>query len=762
VASAAALMDDGHMLRKACVTFVLALGLLAPASASAAVTIWATDGTKIERFSSASPGQVAGAKTVIGLAGGETLLGIDVRPATGQLMALGSTGALYQLNTASGVATKVGDGQSLAGFGTDFGVDFNPMVDRLRVVSDEEKNFRLNPLNGTVAGNDTALNPAGSVVSVAYDRNTPAGPATTLFGIDSASGRLVRIGGVDGTSPSPNSGAVADIGSLGVPTGSSPGFDVSPDGTAYASFANGSSSALYTVALDSGAATKVADIGGGAVIDIAVAQPQLTVLTAYPNGALPMLLRSRSDQPGFSGNFVSVTGLTPGERVVALDQRPSTGGLYALTDADRLFQVDPVTGEAAQVGAALTPALGTLNVGADFDPVSDSLRIVTDSEKNLRLDPATAALTAGPDLTPPGETTGAAYSNNVPGATTTTLFAVDSAANELRRVDPATGALTVVGPLATGPVAPVVDITASNGFDIAPSGGFGFLTSRDGASAVNQYRVNLADGPVPGARVVLVGGTGPGAEPGGMTVLSPGTFGTGPASGTESSGVARVVVVRQVGTEGVATVEYATADGSAKAGEDYSAVNGVLTFAPGESAKVVEVPVANDTAVEPDETFTLTLSEPGEGATLGNAPASTVTIGSDDVAPNPGPGPTPPDRTKPLAFVTIPAGQTFRTLRARGLKLQVVAGEPATAKLTATIDSATRKRLKLRSRTIGTMRLTFKRGAVKTARLKLSSKAKKGVRRAKRAFRVTVGAVVTDTAKNVSRAKASAVVSRKK
>ena len=62
--------------------------------------------------------------------------------------------------------------------GTAYGMDFNPTVDRVRVVNNNDTNLRINPFNGTVAGTDTPLNPAGGdVAAVAYDRiNIPQPP----------------------------------------------------------------------------------------------------------------------------------------------------------------------------------------------------------------------------------------------------------------------------------------------------------------------------------------------------------------------------------------------------------------------------------------------------------------------------------------------------------------------------------------------------------------------------------------------------------
>ncbi|WP_084539781.1 Calx-beta domain-containing protein [Azorhizobium doebereinerae] len=79
------------------------------------------------------------------------------------------------------------------------------------------------------------------------------------------------------------------------------------------------------------------------------------------------------------------------------------------------------------------------------------------------------------------------------------------------------------------------------------------------------------------------------------------------------------------------TVAYATGNGTATAGSDYTAMTGTLTFAPGETSKVLHVPVSGDTVVEANETLTLSLSAPS-GATIADG-SGTGTIVNDDVAP---------------------------------------------------------------------------------------------------------------------------------
>lgn len=224
---------------------------------------------------------------ITGLQNGETLVGIDVRPATGVLYGIGSTNRVYTLNTATGAATQIGAAGAFTISGTRFGMDFNPIPDRIRLVSDADQSLRINPNDGTLSGTDTSLSPvSSSVVAAAYDRNFFRGgpPATdptptTLFGIDNVGGTLVRIGGVDGT-PSPNGGVVTTVGSLGLGTGLNDeiNFDISGSGVAFASLQNGGfgSTNIYSINLSTGGATLLGTVGNGGV----GAPPTLTGLAA--------------------------------------------------------------------------------------------------------------------------------------------------------------------------------------------------------------------------------------------------------------------------------------------------------------------------------------------------------------------------------------------------------------------------------------------------------------------------------------------------
>ena len=102
------------------------------------------------------------------------------------------------------------------------------------------------------------------------------------------------------------------------------------------------------------------------------------------------------------------------------------------------------------------------------------------------------------------------------------------------------------------------------------------------------------------------------------------------ASAAEGDAVAFTVSLSEASSQQV-TVEYATSDGTATGGTDFTAQSGTLTFTAGETTKTVSVATTDDSADEDDETLTLTLSSPAN-ATLGDATA-TGTINDDDSLP---------------------------------------------------------------------------------------------------------------------------------
>jgi hypothetical protein len=247
--------------------------LVLPGAEAVPLTGLTTTNTLVT-FDSATPGTIGSSVAITGLQAGETLLGIDRRPANGLLYGLGSTSQLYTIDTTTGAATAVGLPFAPALSGTSFGFDFNPLPDRIRVVSTESSNFRLNPNTGVLVGTDTPLSyPAGDpgtgiaprVVGSAYTNNFDGALVTTLFGIDSNRDVLVMQGGPDGV-PSPNGGELTTIGALGFDTSDLVGFDISAlTGVAFAALTppTGGASQLFTIDLTTGAGTLVGTIGTG-------------------------------------------------------------------------------------------------------------------------------------------------------------------------------------------------------------------------------------------------------------------------------------------------------------------------------------------------------------------------------------------------------------------------------------------------------------------------------------------------------------------
>jgi glucose/arabinose dehydrogenase len=98
----------------------------------------------------------------------------------------------------------------------------------------------------------------------------------------------------------------------------------------------------------------------------------------------------------------------------------------------------------------------------------------------------------------------------------------------------------------------------------------------------------------------------------------------------ETTSTATVTVVRNQGSDGIVTVDYRTVDATATAGSDYTAVSGQLTFAQGETQKSISIPIYNDTLVEGNESFNLTIDSVRGGATLLAPRTTTITIQDDE------------------------------------------------------------------------------------------------------------------------------------
>ncbi|MGD9995915.1 MAG: DUF4394 domain-containing protein [Ilumatobacteraceae bacterium] len=418
----------------------LVVGVPTPPVASAAVTagpvIALTTTGRLLDFAASDPGTVLSSTPISGLIAGEAIVAMDIRPATGQLFAIGVAnrrGHVYTLNTSNGEATLVNE-TAIADdlpLGGRWSLDFNPVVDRMRLVHSTGASYRVNPRNGALVAIDAAIGPA-SPSAIAYDRNTPSAPAaTTMFSIDATDSTLNIVGGVDGV-PSDNDGVTIPRGPLGVNVVSNlVGFDIASTGDALATMRTAGATRLFAVDLATGAANVVGVVGDGTVsiLDIALPRPPSGAMLALTSA--DGLVRFDASSPGATGPVIPITGLQPGEHIVGIDVRPSTGeviGVGILGQAGKVYRIDPVTGGATPLSGGPF-AIDLPNGGSwavDINPVTDRIRLIHGGGLNLRLNPTSGELTAVDVAITGSKATAVAYDRSVTGASETTLYSIDN------------------------------------------------------------------------------------------------------------------------------------------------------------------------------------------------------------------------------------------------------------------------------------------------------------------------------------------------
>ena len=208
------------------------------------------------------------------------------------------------------------------------------------------------------------------------------------------------------------------------------------------------------------------------------------------------LFNFNSNTPGTIISGHAITGLQPSEQIIGLDGRTSNSGLYGLSNFNRIYLLNPLTGGVLS-SVNMTTGLNGTAFGFDFNPVNNNARIVSNARQNLVANPDTGVTTAGTDVAyaagDPNQgvnpnIVGSAYSNNIVGASTTTLLDIDSGIDRLVTQDiPTAGTLHTVGPLG-------VDVTALLGFDIgADAVAFAAMqTTTDNRSSL--YTINTGSG----------------------------------------------------------------------------------------------------------------------------------------------------------------------------------------------------------------------------------------------------------------------------
>jgi Domain of unknown function (DUF4394) len=390
-----------------------------------AVAFGLTTTNGLYSFDTATAFTVSDIIPVTGLkAANEQLEGIDFRPADGKLYALGRVSGtsdlrLYTVNTQTGAATQVGNAPlqldtakvtNPSDLGTNFGLDFNPVVDRLRVVTDTGRNFRVDPNTGLTVDADTAtagvqfdadLNPAGfSVVALAYTKNTPGAASTTLFGYDFRGEQLVQVGGPNGT-PSPNTGTTTAVGPSGLGSASPQnlGLDVRTEGGVDTAFlsehsAGGDTTDLYTVNLATGTATKVGLLNDGTDITRDIA------LTPSTTGTTPTGTTPPTGNPTPTGTTTGTPAGTATGTPAGTGTTPS--GLPAGTDLTPEVGIDfPTRTRVGRGRSRVVRITQTVNnpTAIDYGPVTGKLAVRTGKGRRRRPGSLTQTATLGPNGT---------------------------------------------------------------------------------------------------------------------------------------------------------------------------------------------------------------------------------------------------------------------------------------------------------------------------------------------------------------------------
>ncbi|MET0287906.1 MAG: DUF4394 domain-containing protein [Polyangiales bacterium] len=598
-------------------------------------------------------GAITKSVAVTGLGAGETVLGVDIRPANGNVVVLtrvdaGGAGKLYTVDPATGAATvkatlaadAADQTEPYASItGTTFGVDFNPVADRLRVVSGSGQNLRINPETGATT-TDGALTPTiAGISAAAYTESFGAACRTRLLVVDGANRKLLL-------QDPPNDGRLTELATIGdANLGTVTGFDIQTT-------AAGANVALIAATASDGEHVGTVDLATGAVsanVKLTLeANETLRAVFAEPPATAPTqargelvatttgskLISFNRGAPGKLCSSAAITGLGAGETVLGADVRPADKLLYVLSSGGKLYTVadtgvatlkSTLVADPTDATAPFT-TLGVDAYGVGFNPVADRLRIVSAGGGNFRVNVDNGNTTTDTTLVQGSSGTGSisatAYTNTFAGTRYTTMYGLDTNSDNLVRVggnpadgvacpndtNPNCGATFVVGPLG----ATAGNVTGLNGFDIDPVNGVALAALQVGdAASSTLLAVNLT--------------TGAAALP------------TGTANGTIGGGEA--VNSLSFATAPTLTAWAATSDGK------------LISFAP--SAPATALSTLTLTGLQADETLTGIDVRPLDGRLYGTG--STGRIYAID---------TTTGAATVSATLTAATGQTFTALPA--------------------------------------------------------------------------------------------------
>ncbi len=468
---------------------------------------------------------------ITGLPSGMSLVGMDVRPATGQVYLLGynagqQMGQIFTLDTSNALLTPVGQGITNFTLNGQVGFDFNPAVDRIRVVSSGGQNYRLHPTTGALVATDGALMYAANdlnagkparIGSAAYTNSFIGSTSTTLYNYDDSLNVLT-------IQNPPNNGIQNTIGVTGLMQNlmdATSAFDIYFDPStrqnmAFLTANTGSSNtdSLYSLNLSNGMVSALGSFNMP-VKEIAFhidrTAPALNGVTMYALAANNNLLRFNTSDPSYLQAAVPVTGLSAGQTLVGMDVRAVDLKLYGIgynpnSMVARIYTIEPSTGVATPVSADSISNIDLSGrVGVDFNPVADRLRVVTSNNKNYRFNQLTGLLAAtdsslrfndgdihfgaDPDVST------AAYTNSFVAPSSTMMLTHDDSLNVLLLQNPPNnGILNTIG--ATGLVVNPMDKSSDLDiyFDHATQTNVAYFAANVMGNFDQLYTINLTTG----------------------------------------------------------------------------------------------------------------------------------------------------------------------------------------------------------------------------------------------------------------------------
>jgi hypothetical protein len=441
--------------------------------------------------------------------------------------------------------------------------------------------------------------------------------------------------------------------------------------------------------------------------------------------------------------------------LVGLDYRPRGGNLFAQGSQGTIYVLDPPAAmatnwTATRVSAPVSnPFSGTpTDFGFDFNPTVDRIRVVNDepgsmtTANNYRFNPNNGALVAtdgdlayaagDPNAGESPRIVAAGYTNNFDGATATTLYDIDAGLDILAtQIPPNDGTLNTVGALG-------VDTTDVAGFDIEGGTGTAYAALQaEGDAESTFYRLDLASGAATATSSTnaQIGPDGtPPVESVSLVPTSVLRFANAVTPVAEDGGTASVTVYREGPLNRTSTVNWATelAVDDTAAAADFTASMGTLTFAPGDAAETITVPIANDAAQEPEETFTVRLSAPNTASNLPTPPTAKVNIVDDDGG----------DPGAPQALVAAPPQTLKQVLQRKELRFRYSCNE-------ACVEESS---LRLKGAELGRSSSSLDRAGAAAQVVALDGDARRALRTApgRGGVRVKLVSVFTDADDNVT------------